>query len=52
MRLVGGALNGHYVLFVEPPAAELADRTITVGVSASRRAYVFSTSSYRSADKF
>jgi VWFA-related protein len=52
MRLVGGALNGHYVLFVEPPAAEPADRTITVGVSASRRANVFSTSSYRSADKF
>jgi VWFA-related protein len=50
MHLVGGALNGHYVLFVEPPS-EPADRTIIVGVNASRRAYVFSTSSYRSADK-
>jgi VWFA-related protein len=50
MRLVAGALNGHYVLFVEPPSAP-AERTISVAVSATRRAYVYSTSSYRSSEK-
>jgi VWFA-related protein len=47
MRLVTSALNGHYVLFVEPPA-EPAERTIGVSVTADRRASVYATSSYRS----
>jgi VWFA-related protein len=47
MHFVAGALNGHYVLFVEPPAGT-TDRSINVSVAASRRAYVYSTSSYRS----
>ena len=50
MRFVSGALNGHYVLFVEPPA-DATDRTIDVRVTASRRARVFATSSYRAPEK-
>lgn len=46
MQFVAGALKGHYVLFVEAPA-DPGDRTINVGVSAPRPAYVYSTSSYR-----
>jgi VWFA-related protein len=49
MRLVGGALNGHYVLFVETPS-EPHERTIDVAVR-SRRAYVYATSSYRSTER-
>jgi VWFA-related protein len=44
MRFLAGALTGHYVLFVEPPA-DAADRTLEVTVS--RRAYVYFTSSYK-----
>jgi len=50
MRFVSGALNAHYVLFVEP-SADATDRTIEVSVTASRRAQVFATSSYRAPDK-
>jgi VWFA-related protein len=50
MRFVSGALNGHYVLFVEPPA-DATDRTIEVSVTAGRRAQVFATSSYRAPEK-
>ena len=48
MHFVEGALNGHYVLFVEPPL-DVTDRTIDVSVSANRRAQVYATSSYQSA---
>lgn len=50
MRLVGGALNGHYVLFVEPPS-EPHERKIDVAVSTNRRASVYATSSYRSVER-
>jgi len=50
MRFVSGALNGHYVLFVEPPA-DTTDRTIGVSVTAGRQTQVFATSSYRSPEK-
>jgi VWFA-related protein len=50
MRFLGGALNGHYVLFVEPPSGP-HERTIDVAVTAGRRASVFATSSYRSTER-
>ncbi len=50
MRYVSGALNGHYVLFVEPPA-DTTDRTIDVSVTANRRTYVYATSSYKPVGK-
>jgi VWFA-related protein len=46
MRLVAGALSGHYVLFVEPPDGA-SDRTVAVSVEASVPTTVFATSSYR-----
>lgn len=47
MRFVAGALNGHYVLFVQPPE-DAPDRTLAVSVASSRPALVYSTSSDRS----
>jgi VWFA-related protein len=46
MRFVTGALNGHYVLFVELPD-EVTERTLGVSVTSNRRAYVYSTSSFK-----
>lgn len=45
MRFVSGALNGHYVLFVEPPV-DTRDRTIVVSARADRPLSVYATSAY------
>jgi hypothetical protein len=48
MKFVSGALNGHYVLYVEPPP-QATERTIAVSVTTDRPTYVYATSSYKSA---
>lgn len=47
MHFVEGALNGHYVLYVEPPPSGSATGQIAVSVAAERPASVFATSSYK-----
>ena len=46
MKFVSGALNGHYVLYVEP-SPQSTERSVAVSVTTNRPTYVYATSSYK-----